>query len=274
MSQVVRYWIDNSEIQRELPDADDEVVLGVQWGEPWALFTPAYWASQLWMSGYNGVSHSPYKARGSLNEEIVFCMLGGYGITAELATAAFEACRDSQLISQLDASEDAWLEQLMKPLHINDRQQHYRYPNQKARFLAGAMAYLQEHTVERLKGKELRDNLLNIRGIGLKTAGWVTRNYCDSDEVAILDIHLVRAGLLCNLFSPSQRIERDYFEMESRFIQFCHALNARPAVLDCLIWDQMRAYGTVALEAVRNRLKDTGAARSVDQSNVQLRLPV
>lgn len=274
MSQTFRYWVDNSEVQCELPDAETEVVSGVQWGEPWALFTPAYWVSQLWMSGYERASNSPYKARGSLNEEIVFCMLGGYGITAELATAAFETCRDSHLISRLDASEEAWLKQLTKPLQVNGRQQHYRYPKQKARFLAAAMAYLHEHPVERYRGKELRDKLLNISGIGPKTAGWVTRNYCDSDEVAILDIHLVRAGLLCNLFSPSQRVERDYFEMESRFIRFCDALNARPALLDCLIWDQMRAYGVVALEALHNRFGDAEAARIVGQPKVQLQLPV
>jgi len=47
----------------------------------------AYWLSQLWMSGLDQANRSPYQARGTLGEELVFCMLGGYGITAELATA-------------------------------------------------------------------------------------------------------------------------------------------------------------------------------------------
>jgi thermostable 8-oxoguanine DNA glycosylase len=180
-------------------------------------------------------------------------MLGGYGITAELATAAFEVCRDAQLINDLEISTDVWTELLQKPLMVNGKQQHYRYPNQKARFLAGAMAYLRQNKMENLGGKELRDALLKINGVGPKTAGWVSRNYLDTDEVAILDIHLIRAGQLCNLFTADQRVERDYSLMEKRFIDFCHAVGARPAVLDCLIWDQMRAYGRTSLDALKNK---------------------
>jgi hypothetical protein len=44
--------------------------------------------------------------------------------------------------------------------------------------------------------------------------------------------------------------------MESRFIDFCRALNARPAILDCLIWDQMRSTGAAALNALRTKFSD------------------
>jgi len=272
MTQTLRYWIDDTETQREMPDPDIEVVSGVRWGEPWSLFTPAYWLSQLWMSGLERSHHSPYQARGTLNEEIVFCMLGGFGISAELATAAFESCREAQLISCLDSTERAWGDQLKRPLIVNGRQQHYRYPNQKARFLAGAMAYLQDHPLDSLNGKQLRDSLLNISGIGPKTAGWVARNYLDSDEVAILDIHLIRAGLLCDLFTPDQRVERSYFEMEERFIEFCRALDTRPAILDCLIWDQMRTYGPTALDALRQKFGALPSPKKSSQTHVQMRL--
>jgi N-glycosylase/DNA lyase len=60
--------------------------------------------------------------------------------------------------------------------------------------------------------------------------------------------------LLCDLFSPSQQVQRDYFAMEGRFIEFCHALNVRPAILDCLIWDHMRATGETAQRALRAKL--------------------
>lgn len=254
MSQVLNYWIGDTEYRRDLPDAEDEVLAGVRWGEPWALFTPAYWVSQMWMGGLDHAERAPYRARGSLDEELVFCLLGGYGITAELATAAFEACRHAELISRRDASEAAWAKCLGQALSVNGRATKYRYPQQKARFLAGAMAYLCQNSMDTYKGRDLRDALLKIRGVGPKTAGWVARNYLDTDDVAILDIHLVRAGILCGLFTPDQRVERDYFAMETRFIDFCHALDVRPAVLDCLIWDQMRASGPVALGALRRKL--------------------
>ena len=251
MSQTLQYWLGDTEIRREMPDPDMEVVPGVCWGEPWILCTPAYWLSQLWMKGLNQAARSPHQARGSLADELVFCMLGGYGIKAELAMAAFETCRKAKLISRLEPTAEAWADQLRQPLMLNGRPQKYRYPNQKARFIAGAMVHLHEHTMEGYGGRELRNALLKINGVGAKTAGWVARNYLDTDEVAILDIHLIRAGLLCDLFKPDDRVERDYLTMEARFIDFCRALDARPALLDCLIWDQMRAYGKIPLDALR-----------------------
>jgi len=145
-------------------------------------------------------------------------MLGGNGITAELATAAFEACRSSELIARLETSEAKWSEVLDGQMEVKGHLHRYRFPHQKARYLAGAMAFLQTHSLSTRSGKELRDSLLKVKGIGPKTAGWIARNYLDTDEVAILDVHLVRAGLLCDLFSPSQRVPRHYFAMEARYI--------------------------------------------------------
>lgn len=254
MSQTLHYWVGDAEIRRDMPDADAEVIPGVRWGEHFALFTPAYWLSQHWMGGLVQASRSPYQAHGTLSEELVFCMLGGYGITAELAMAAFEVCRDARLISNFETSAVLWMEQLQRPLLVNGRPIKYRYPKQKAIFIAGAMVHLQNNSLTGLDGRELRNDLLKIRGVGLKTAGWVARNYLDTDEVAILDIRLIRAGQLCGVFTPRQRVERDYVEMEARFIDFCNALAARPAVLDCLIWGQMRTYGRLALDALDSKI--------------------
>lgn len=271
MSQTLHYWVGDAEIRREMPDADIEVIPGVRWGEPCTLFTPAYWLSQFWMGGLDQASQSPYQAHGTLSEEIVFCMLGGYGITAELATAAFEVCRDARLISHFEASADVWMAQLQRPLMVNGKQQKYRYPKQKARYIADAMAHLQKNSLSGFDGRELRDELLKIKGVGPKTAGWVTRNYLDTDEVAILDIHLIRAGQLCGVFTPNQRVERDYFEMEVRFIDFCNALTARPAVLDCLIWGQMRAYGRLVLDALDSKFSSEKVT-TLSQRQTQLQM--
>lgn len=257
MTQTLRYWNNEEEIVRHFPAAEVEVMPGVRWGEPWTLFTPAYWLSQFWMNDLDKVLHSPYQARGSLAEEVVFCLLGGFGITAELATAAFEACWEQNLIETMESNAEVWNAVLLLPLSVNGKTQHYRYPNQKARFLAAAMKFLKEHPLEEASGLALRDSLLKIQGIGPKTAGWITRNYSDSDEVAILDIHIVRAGVLCGFFSSDERVEKDYFAMETRFLKFSQALGVRPAVLDCLIWDQMRSLGGIALDALRDTLPST-----------------
>jgi thermostable 8-oxoguanine DNA glycosylase len=266
MSQTLHYWVGDTEIRREMPGPDDTIIPGVRWGDHWALFTPAYWLSQLWMSGLDQNSSSYYRAKGSLCDEIAFCMLGGYGIAAELATAAFENCQKAGLIERLETSAARWTAVLQQPIEVNGSSRRYRYPLQKARFLAGAMVYIQEHPISTSCGKELRDELLHIDGVGPKTAGWIARNYLDTDDVAILDIHIVRAGLLCDLFSPTQRVERNYFAMESRFIDFCRALEARPAVLDCLIWDQMRSIGRLALDALNAKFGERQVATYTSQA--------
>jgi N-glycosylase/DNA lyase len=251
MSQTLRYWNEEQEVVRYLPDAESEVIPGVRWGEPWALFTPAYWLSQFWMHDLDKVESSPYKARGTLAEEVAFCLLGGFGISADMSIAAFNACYDAKLIQSMETNPERWSEVLLSPLQINGKFQRYRYPKQKSRFLAAAMYALAAKPLDHLHGVALRDALLEIEGIGHKIAGWVARNYSDSDDVAILDIHLIRAGILCGIFSLDDRVEKDYLAMETRFINFCKALQVRPAVLDCLIWDQMRGYGNLAIEAVR-----------------------
>ena len=68
------------------------------------------------------------------------------------------------------------------------------------------------------------------------------RNWLDSDAVAILDIHVVRAGRFCRLFNEQDRVERSYRPMERRFLEFARALGVRASLLDILIWDQMRRY--------------------------------
>jgi thermostable 8-oxoguanine DNA glycosylase len=109
------------------------------------------------------------------------------------------------------------------------------------------MEYVQHNELRTDSGIALRDQLMNITGVGYKIASWVARNVLDSDEIAILDIHLLRAGRLCGLFSPEHRVERHYKEMEARFILFSERLELRPAALDCLIWEDMRSAGSLPL---------------------------
>ncbi|MGY3221470.1 thermostable 8-oxoguanine DNA glycosylase [Bradyrhizobium sp. USDA 4512] len=84
---------------------------------------------------------------------------------------------------------------------------------------------------------------MKIPGVGPKTASWITRNWLGSDEVAILDIHIIRAGVLIGLFGRQQSVPRDYDVMEARFLAFAAALNVRPSLLDAVMWREMRKLG-------------------------------
>jgi N-glycosylase/DNA lyase len=75
----------------------------------------------------------------------------------------------------------------------------------------------------------------------------------DSDNVAILDVHIYRAGLLAGLFSPRHTVVRDYQVLEERLVRFAKALNVRLALLDALMWTEMRQMGTLAILALRRR---------------------
>lgn len=254
MIQMVNYWVAGEEFQRVIPAPEDELLAGVRWGQHWDVFTPAYWLAQYWMKGLDRVERSPHHAKGDIVQELVFCMLGGFGISAELATATFHACNEAGLIQRRETSVDAWQRQLKEPVFVSGKMLHYRYPNQKAKFLAESMQHLSGCDLDNQNGRCLRNDLLRIKGVGYKTAGWVARNFLDTDDVAILDIHLIRAGMLSGIFHPAQKVEREYLGMEERYLQFCRALGVRPAVMDCLIWDQMREYGKLALDSLAYKL--------------------
>lgn len=243
MSRVVTLLVGNTLVKREMADATSEVLPGVFWGDPWTLFTPSFWLAQAWMSEIDCKPTGKYSAKHGIVEELGFCLLGGFGITAELAAAAYDRCWHAGLFSRYETKREAWVAELSEPLQVGSRYIRYRYPNQKSRFLAAAMDYVRNNELRTDSALALREQLMNIPGVGYKIASWVARNVLDSDEIAILDIHLLRAGRLCGLFTPEQRVERHYKEMESRFLLFCEKLQLRPAELDCLIWEHMRSAG-------------------------------
>lgn len=122
---------------------------------------------------------------------------------------------------------------------MNGRMVKYRFAKQKARYLAAALQKLSTEYPPQSSGKALRDWLLDIPGIGYKTASWVARNWLDADDVAILDIHILRAGLLGKFFDSSLTVERNYLQLEEQFIRFSKGLGVKASELDALIWLEM-----------------------------------
>jgi hypothetical protein len=73
----------------------------------------------------------------------------------------------------------------------------------------------------------------------MKTASWIARNWLRADDVAILDVHVMRVGQLANVFPKDLTVERNYHELEGRFLSFSAALHVRPSELDAVIWSEM-----------------------------------
>lgn len=226
-------------IERTLASPTEEVLPGVLWGKPETLFTPAYWLAQCWMrEGF--LAPRKHTIGETLQEEVVACLLGGYGIPAEVALAAFNRLRSRGLISQECTENEVISENLREPLTVAGRQVVYRFWSQKSRYITGAIRTLSERPAPQDTAQHLREYLLAIPGIGFKIASWIVRNWMTSDEVAILDIHIIRAGQLMNLYSTEDRVSRDYLDMERRFINLAQAMDVHASELDALIWFEMR----------------------------------
>lgn len=230
-----------------LPGEKKELMPGVRWGRFDEFFTPAFWAVRLWLDK-DLKTYSRYKLGRSLKEEVAACLLGGFGLPSEVGLAAFHRVRDAGLL-ETTPSTTALQDLLTRPLLVEGRSVRYRYPRQRSEYLAKALARLQTEAAPQ-SDLEFRDWLLSFRGIGPKTASWITRNWLDSDKVAIIDVHIHRAGLLAGIFNPREPVARHYFRMEAKFLEFAAALDASVPSLDTLIWRHMKHLNALALQQV------------------------
>ena len=258
--QVVIHLADSRPVQLLLPSPDALAIDLLRWGRHDELCSPAYWAAQAWMWELDEPDH--FRLGRCLREELLACMLGGYGIPAEVGLAAYARLRPfADAMAQELCDESFLREALIRPLTVGARSVRYRFPGQKARLVAGAFRSLNAG-VEALADLELRDELTKLPGVGPKTASWVVRNLRGSDEVAILDVHLLRAGLLLGIFPGGLTVERNYRELESAFIRFARAIGARASILDSVIWMTMRQLPRQVLSRMTTANQNTEDAQT------------
>lgn len=222
----------------ELPDPDEWLMSGVRWGSFEHALTPAFWVSQAWLVD---APDKDFRLCATLTEEVVTCLLGGHGAPAEVGLAA--SGRVVGVLAETGAvtmSAGQIFELLSEPLDVRGRKVRYRFAAQRSRYLAASLAGLQHIAEDELDDVALRDTLCTLPGIGPKTASWIVRNRRASDEVAILDVHIVRACEHMGVFPKGADPARKYFELESRFIEFCSQGGARASVVDEVMWSTMR----------------------------------
>lgn len=63
--------------------------------------------------------------------------------------------------------------------------------------------------------------------IGPKTASWIVRNYRKSDCVAIIDIHIHRAGLLAGFLILKTIYKKITLKWKRSFLNFCNNINLK-----------------------------------------------
>ncbi|MCM2310913.1 MAG: hypothetical protein NDI84_05865 [Steroidobacteraceae bacterium] len=239
MSQLVVFPTAMGSIQLELPDPDRIVLANVPWGAVDALPAPAYWACQVFGRRVLGAPPK-YRMGRTLVEEVSACLLGGHGIPAKIGVVAFERLRGRGALDDHRCDEAQLAQMLGEPMPVDGRLVRYRFARQKARYLASALRVVRSAPSTET-GRELRDWLLPIPGIGHKTASWVARNWLDADDVAIIDVHILRVGRAIGLFPLELTVERHYLEIERRFLEFGSAIGVRASELDSVIWQEMAA---------------------------------
>jgi thermostable 8-oxoguanine DNA glycosylase len=249
-------FIDGSVRKLDLPSPNAYVLPGIRWGMFDDLMTPAYWRGQAWQHGRLG-TYDDLRLGRSLVEEVAACLLGGYGMPADVALAAYWRLRENGMLERNACSAEIE-ESLSTPFIINGRTKRYRFARQKARYLNACLEQLPAFAISD-DDRSFRDDLAQLPGIGLKTASWIVRNIRSSNAVAILDVHILRAGRHIGLFPEAWVPERHYRELEKRFIMFANAIDVAPPMLDGLMWDYMRRLSSVLLN-------------SEHESAVQLRL--
>lgn len=207
----------------------------VRWGQPWQFDTPAYWVAQAEM--FRPVDN--YRIGSNLVEEVAACILGGHGLPAIVGVRAFEKVRDAGLLTEGRTVTAEEFEQVLRvPLVMGDRLVRYRFPQQRAARVAAALEGLRASHPP-VQGLPLRDWLLRLPGVGPKTASWIARNHTGTDDVAIIDIHVLRAGQRAGLFDHAWTAARNYWRCEALFLSWARFGGVRASVIDACIWSQL-----------------------------------
>ena len=233
------------------PIGRDVVLVGRDWSRPvhwWdatRFATPAFWVE---LTRRRPVPVT-YQIGTTLLEEVALCILGGYGITERMATAAFHRVREAGLVNGQPITADAVAAVLSAPFQLpgSPRSVHYRFPRLKAQRLAAAVETVRHSEPPGIdQPRVLRDWLITLPGVGPKTASWIVRNLTRSDLVAVIDIHIRRAGIVAGLFDPAWRLPRDYGRFESAFVAWARIGGVPTADLDACIWSELAALGPAA----------------------------
>jgi N-glycosylase/DNA lyase len=224
--------------------ANSKPKLMVDWSALWKEFGATY---------VERVTALANDASRTIESELLFCLLGGHGVTFELARSAASVL---ETLSIFDSSWKAadleltiWSElsaAQFEPTRQDGSLRRYRYPRRKAHLIARAAAWVGYHAPLReallafSEEVSRRDLLCECPGIGLKTASWLLRNVGLANDLAVVDIHVVRALTVANRIVAA-RLPKDYQYIERCFLAWCEEMDAPPAAFDLMLWEWQRA---------------------------------
>ena len=199
------------------------------------------------------------RTTGDFQEELLFCLLGGFGVSYEQNLSAWQACLTVRPFlakwkpDALEATVASILsERRFEPRRRDGTFRKYRFPNRKALLIGKAKQWLDENSpieatlLSISDEKQRRAFLMRCPGVGPKTSSWILRNIGLGERLAILDVHILRALKAVGRIRGPRELPRDYELIEEAFLQWCSDLQAPPASLDLFVWHWQR--GDLKLE--------------------------
>lgn len=199
------------------------------------------------------IKPSETMGRIEVENELIFCLMGGFGVTYELGRSA------ASLICQLRPFSEEWgdedlfnaiSEALMKPqfdpVKADGTPRRYRFPFRKASAIVKARNWLHcngpihQRLLELESDRERREFLSECPGMGLKTASWLLRNLGMGAGLATVDVHVFRALAEAERIPNHLQMPRDYELVEEAFLEWCNEMQAPPAAFDLFLWHWQR----------------------------------
>ena len=191
--------------------------------------------------------------RAEVEHELLFCLMGGFGVSYEHGRTASEIVWQLEPFSEkledcelFDMLSNSLMLPQFGPPKADGTLRRYRYPFQKASTIVKVRNWLRfnkplhERLLEFGSCQERRALLIGCPGIGMKTASWLLRNLGLGRELAIIDIHVYRALVETERIPIGTRLPRDYGIAERAFLEWCQELGAPPDAFDLFIWHRQR----------------------------------
>lgn len=192
-------------------------------------------------------------------QELCLCILSS-NVPYELAQSAFFHLKKKgylvlDWIIETPSSQELMAKELARPLYsprkLDGSGRKYRFPNmraqnifQAAKILSSEQGWLFEVLANHGSEREVRDLLVvSISGLGLKEASHFLRNIGYSNELAIIDSHVVSFLKKIEAIPEmnTKTITRNtYFELEDLLKKICDKYGLSLSIFDMAIWHYMR----------------------------------
>lgn len=225
------------------PERTHNPAVDADWYVMWPAFEQAY--AELVIRGAPA-------AEPELRRELLFCLLGGHGVPYEMNCSALRVVDELDVFAPGHEPEAlrACLEGLLdeprfEPIRKNGGLRRYRFPRRKAGLICQARGWvldagsLVQHLAAWTCGRDRRRWMVGCPGVGPKSASWLLRNTGWAHELAILDVHVMRAMIDAGIVLHEE-LPGDYERIEELFLQWCERLEASPGVFDLFLWEWQR----------------------------------